>query len=96
MLRPGNHSIVAVMCLFILLNMSLIPAVVSLVILGLGLIFILLTLLAYFSTMKKSNFAGVHGKLDGLTASLYRTADLTPPADDDIDVSKVDELSTLV
>ena len=78
------------MCLFILLNMSLIPAIISLAILGFGLIFILITLLTYFSTGQNQNISIVNGKSTELNPTIYH------PNDDDIDLAKADELSTLV
>ncbi|CAF0908569.1 unnamed protein product [Adineta steineri] len=85
-------ALILVMCLFILLNMSLIPAIISLIILGLGLIFILITLLTYFSTMKNNNFSSING----MNSSMYHTIASNPLNDDDIDLAKADELSTLV
>ncbi len=84
------------MCLFILLNLSLIPAIVSLVVLGLGLIFILITLLTYFSTWQKHHLPVNDEKFAGLNASIYHSIGANLLADDDIDLSKADELSTLV
>jgi len=85
------------MCLFILLYMSLIPAIISLVVLGLGLIFILITLLTYFSTWQNNNLPTTNGKLTGLNSSVYHTAGANFLGDDDdIDLAKADELSTLV
>lgn len=81
------------MCIFILLNMSLIPAIVSLSLLGFGLIFILLTLLTYVSSWQQSHF---EGKLGGMNASIYHTVDATHVCDDELDLVKTDELSTLV
>ena len=81
---------VLVMCLFILLNLSLMPAIISLVILGFGLVFILLTLLTYFSVWQSSQIDG------GLNSSIYHTVDATHVCDDEIDLTKTDELSTLV
>ncbi|CAF0997655.1 unnamed protein product [Rotaria sordida] len=86
-------AFILVMCLFILLNMSLIPAVTSLIVLGFGLIFILMTLLTYFSTWQNNTF---DGKLGGMNSSIYHTIDATHSCDDDIDIAKTDELSTLV
>jgi len=73
------------MCLFILLNMSLIPAIISLIILGCGLIFILFTLLTYFSTTNQR-----------LNSNMYQSVTTKLQTDDDIDILKADELSTLV
>ncbi len=84
------------MCLFILLYMSLIPAIISLVVLGLGLIFILITLLTYFSTLQNNNFSTTNRQLTGLNSSIYHTVGATFLGDDDIDLAKADELSTLV
>ncbi|CAF2846872.1 unnamed protein product [Rotaria sp. Silwood2] len=86
-------AFILVMCLFILLNMSLIPAITSLIVLGFGLIFILMTLLTYFSTWQNNKF---DGKLGGINSSIYHTIDATHVCDDDIDIAKTDELSTLV
>jgi multisubunit Na+/H+ antiporter MnhC subunit len=80
-----------VMCLFILLNMSMVPAIVALSILGFGLLLILLTLLTYFFTWSTKN-----GELTGLDSSIYHTVDATHLCDADIDVAQADELSTLV
>lgn len=84
------------MCLFILLNMSLIPAIISLVVLGLGLIFILMTLLTYFSTWQNNNLSTSNEKLAGQNPTMYHTIGVNLLGDDDIDLTKVDELSTLV
>ncbi len=84
------------MCLFILLTMSLIPAIISLIVLGLGLIFILITLLTYFSTWQNKNLPTINEKLIGLNSSIYNTAGANLLGDDDIDLAKADELSTLV
>lgn len=73
------------MCFFILLNLSLLPAIISLVILGAGLIFILLTLLTYFSIWQNNP-----------SMSIYHTVDAMHFYDDDFDLTKADELSTLV
>ncbi|UJR15130.1 hypothetical protein I4U23_002095 [Adineta vaga] len=86
-------AFILVMCIFILLNMSLIPAIVSLGILGCGLIFILLTLLTYVSLWQNLH---IDGKLGGMNASIYHTVDATHVCDDEIDLAKTDELSTLV
>ncbi len=77
------------MCLFILLNLSLMPAIISLIILGFSLIFILLTLLTYFSIWQTN-------QLGGLNSSIYHTVDATHICEDEIDLTKTDELSTLV
>jgi len=77
------------MCLFILLNLSLIPAIISLIILGFGLIFILLTLFTYFSIWQNH-------QIGGLNSSIYHTVNATHICDDEIDLTKTDELSTLV
>lgn len=70
--------------------MSLMPAIISLLILGFGLIFILLTLLTYF-------FIWQNNQIGGLNSSIYHTIDATHVYhDDDIDITKTDELSTLV
>jgi hypothetical protein len=76
--------------------MSLIPAIISLVVLGLGLIFILITLLTYFSTLQNNNFSTTNRQLTGLNSSIYHTVGATFLGDDDIDLAKADELSTLV
>jgi len=76
--------------------MSLIPAIISLVVLGLGLIFILITLLTYFSTLQNNNFSTTNRQLTGLNSSVYHTVGATFLGDDDIDLAKADELSTLV
>jgi len=77
--------------------MSLIPAIISLVVLGLGLIFILITLLSYFSTWQNKNFSTTNEKLTGLnSSSIYHTVGATLLGDDDIDLTKANELSTLV
>ena len=81
--------LILVMCLFILLNLSLMPAIISLIILGFGLVFILLTLLTYFSVWQGN-------QLGGLNASIYHTVDATHVYDEEIDLTKTDELSTLV
>ncbi|CAF0969862.1 unnamed protein product [Adineta steineri] len=86
-------AFILVMCIFILLNMSLIPAIISLSVLGFGLIFILLTLLTYVSLWQNTTF---DGKLGGINGSIYHTVDATHLCDDDIDLAKTDELSTLV
>ncbi|CAF1196685.1 unnamed protein product [Rotaria sp. Silwood1] len=86
-------AFILVMCLFILLNMSLIPAITSLIVLGFGLIFILMTLLTYFLTWQNNKF---NGKLGGINSSIYHTIDGTHICDGDIDIAKTDELSTLV
>ncbi|CAF3396290.1 unnamed protein product [Rotaria socialis] len=86
-------AFILVMCFFILLNLSLIPAIVSLVVLGFGLIFILMTLLTYFVTWQNDR---IDGKLGGMNSSIYHTIDATHLCDDDIDLVKTDELSTLV
>jgi hypothetical protein len=78
------------MCLFILLLM---PAIISLIALGFGLIFILMTLLTYFSVWQNNSF---DGKLGGINSSIYHTVDGTYLCDDQIDLTKTDELSTLV
>lgn len=84
------------MCLFILLNMTLIPAIISLVILGLGLIFILLTLLTYFATWQTTNFSTTHDKLTGINSTVYHSIGMNDIGVNDIDLAKADELSTLV
>ncbi len=68
--------------------MSLIPAIISLIILGFGLIFILMTLLTYFSRMD--------GNFHGNNSSIYHTDGANHLSEDDIDLAKADELSTLV
>ena len=73
--------------------MSLIPAIISLSVLGFGLIFILMTLLTYVSLWQNINF---DGKLGGMNSSIYHTVDATHLCDDDLDLAKTDELSTLV
>jgi uncharacterized membrane protein len=85
-----------VMCLFILMHVSIIPAIISLIVLGSGLVFILLTLITYFFTWqqasrthnngKSSYFDSIHAHLIGIS-SVY---------DDDIDLTKAEERSTLV
>ncbi|UJR31555.1 hypothetical protein I4U23_019042 [Adineta vaga] len=89
-------ALILVMCFFILLNMSLIPAIVSLVILGFGLIFILCTLLTYFSTIKTNNFTAVNDKVDLMNSSSYQVTTSNHLNEYDIDLAKTDELSTLV
>ncbi|CAF4585838.1 unnamed protein product [Rotaria sp. Silwood2] len=89
-------ALILVMCLFILLNMTLIPAIISLLVLGLGLIFILLALLTYFSTWQHNNFSTTNEKLAGINSSIYRTVDMNHLGEDDIDLTKADEISTLV
>lgn len=86
------------MCLFILLNMSIIPAIISLIVLGIGLVFILMTLLTYFSTWKNQNLPITNEKLiGGINSAVYQTVGTTTLFnDDEIDLVKVDELSTLV
>ena len=84
------------MCLFILLNLSLLPAVISLVVLGCSLVFILLTLITYFFTWKTHQSSFSNGKLDVVNSSIYRTVDGAHFCDDDLDLAKLDELSTLV
>lgn len=86
------------MCLFILLNMSIIPAIISLIVLGIGLVFILMTLLTYFSTWKNQNLPITNEKLiGGINSAVYQTVGTTNLFnDDEIDLVKVDELSTLV
>ena len=84
------------MCLFILLNMSLVPAIVSLVVLGLGLIFILTTLLTYFATWQRSTSNSARGKSSTSHASMYHPVDVIHLCEDEIDLAKADELSTLV
>jgi Tfp pilus assembly protein PilV len=76
--------------------MSLIPAIISLVVLGVGLIFILLTLLTYFSTWQNNQLSTTNEKLTGLNSSVYHTIGANILNDDDIDLAKADELSTLV
>lgn len=79
--------------------MSLIPAIISLIVLGFGLIFILLTLLTYFSTWQNNNFSTTNGNFIGINSSVYQTVGtnlLNDDDDDDIDLPKADELSTLV
>jgi hypothetical protein len=76
--------------------MSLIPAIISLIILGFGLIFILLTLLTYFSTWQNNNSLTTNGKLTDINSSIYQTVGASHLCDDDIDLAKADELSTLV
>ena len=73
--------------------MSLMPAIISLIVLGFGLVFILMTLLTYFSTWQSNNFGG---KLGGINSSIYHTADATHICDEEVDIAKTDELSTLV
>jgi hypothetical protein len=66
------------------------PAIISLIILGFGLIFILLTLLTYCSIWQTH-------QLGGLNSSVYHTVDATHICgDEEIDLTKTDELSTLV
>lgn len=66
------------------------PAIIALLILGCGLIFILLTLITYF-------FLWQNNQIGGLNSSIYHTIDGTHLChDDDIDLTKTDELSTLV
>ncbi|CAF1043831.1 unnamed protein product [Adineta ricciae] len=89
-------ALILVMSFFILLNMSLIPAIVSLIILGFGLIFILFTLLAYFLTIKTNNHSTLNGKFDTMSSSLHQTTTSNHLNEDDIDLTKADELSTLV
>ncbi|CAF3659427.1 unnamed protein product [Rotaria sp. Silwood1] len=89
-------ALILVMCLFILLNMSLIPAIISLIILGLGLIFILLALLTYFSTWQNNHFSIKNEKLSNINSSIYRTIGMTQLNQDDIKLAKADEISTLV
>ncbi len=81
------------MCVFILLNMSMIPAIISLGVLGFGLVFILITLLTYFALWQDNN---LNGKIGGINSSIYHTVDATHICDDEIDLAKTDELSTLV
>jgi hypothetical protein len=69
--------------------MSLMPAIISLIVLGFGLVFIFLTLLTYFSIWQNN-------QLGGLNSSIYHTIDATHICDDEIDLTKTDELSTLV
>jgi hypothetical protein len=71
--------------------MSLIPAIISLIILGFGLIFILITLLTYLLTWQNNMYL-----LGGINSSIYHTFDATHLCDDEIDLAKTDELSTLV
>ncbi|CAF0997600.1 unnamed protein product [Rotaria sordida] len=90
-------ALILVMCLFILLNMTLIPAIISLLVLGLGLIFILLALLTYFSAWQNNNFSTTNDKLAGINSSIYRTVGMTHlGGEEDIDLAKADEISTLV
>ena len=84
------------MCLFILLNMSLIPATISLMVLGLGLIFILLTLLAYFSTLQENSSSIIDENSTDTDPSTYPNVSATDSNEDDIDFTKANELSTLV
>ncbi|CAF1667784.1 unnamed protein product, partial [Adineta ricciae] len=86
-------AFILVMCIFILLNMSLIPAIISLSVLGFGLLFILMTLLTYVSLWQNIH---LNGKYGGMNASVYHTVDATHVCDDEIDLAKTDELSTLV
>ena len=80
--------------------MSLIPAIISLVVLGLGLIFILITLLTYFSTWKKTNFSIQNEKLIDISSPIYHShqqpINVNHLNEDDNDLTNADELSTLV
>ena len=96
LMRCPLPLVVLVMCLFIVLNLSLLPAIVSLLVLGCSLIFILLTLITYFFTWKTNQSSFSNGKLDVINSSIYRTVDATHFCDDDLDLAKIDELSTLV
>ncbi|CAF3757151.1 unnamed protein product [Rotaria socialis] len=89
-------ALILVMCLFILLNMTLIPAIISLAILGLGLTFILITLLTYFAAWQNNNFSTTNDKLAGINSIIYRNIGVNHIGEDDIDLAKADELSTLV
>ena len=65
------------------------PAIISLIVLGIGLVFILLTLLTYFSIWQTN-------QIGGLNSSLFHTIHATHLYDEEIDLTKTDELSTLV
>jgi hypothetical protein len=86
------------MCLFILLNMTVIPAIISLIVLGLGLIAILITLLTYFSTWQNNpnKISTTNGKITGTNSSAYHSAGAAHLSDDVIDLTNADEFSTLV
>jgi len=77
--------------------MSLIPAIISLIVLGFGLIFILATLLTYFSSFGQNpNIPLTNGKSTDRNPTLYHPVGGNLSGDDDIDLAKADELSTLV
>ena len=84
------------MCLFILLNMSLIPAIISLVVLGIGLIFILITLLTYFTSWPKPSIPSGNEKPTDFNASIYQPVNTNIPNEENADIVKANELSTLV
>ncbi|CAF0754362.1 unnamed protein product [Didymodactylos carnosus] len=81
-------ALILVMCLYILLSMSLIPAIISLTILGLGLILILITLISHLSRWQTRSV--INTKI-GVTP--YKTD--SQSADGEL-YAKTDELSTLV
>lgn len=76
--------------------MSLIPAIISLVVLGIGLIFILITLLTYFSSWPKPSIPSGNEKPSDCNASIYQPVHTDIPNDENADTVKADELSTLV
>ena len=75
--------------------MSLIPAIISLIVLGIGLIFILFTLLTYFSSWQNNNITTINEKLTGIN-SVYHSVGGTHLGEDIIDLANADEFSTLV
>lgn len=86
--------VILVMCLFILLNMSFIPAIISLVVLGIGLVFILLTLLTYFTSWPNPSIRSNHEKSPDINATIYQPVNMFN--EENVDPAKSDELSTLV
>ncbi|CAF4900148.1 unnamed protein product, partial [Rotaria magnacalcarata] len=66
--------------------MTLIPAIISLAILGLGLTFILITLLTYFAAWQNNNFSTTNDKLAGINSIIYRNIGLKYIGEDDIDL----------
>lgn len=84
------------MCLFILLTMSLIPAIISLIVLGLGLIFILFTLLTYFTSWPNPSIRSNHEKSSDINAGIYQPVNINISNEENMNLAKSDELSTLV
>jgi hypothetical protein len=79
-------TFILVMCLFILLNLSLLPALFALLVLAFGLFFILMTLLTYFFTWRSQTMTFAMEKLPAL---VYQNTEGTH-------LCEIDEFSTLV